>query len=342
MGNQAVACALKAAVAAGLAALLLVVAEARRRRRSGEWVTPALRARLGLAPPSRAASGLLVLAAAALGAAIALARHPVGSGTVLAIDLSNSMRVTDAPPDRLERARAAALRLAREAPAPLGLVGFAGRAFAFVPLTMDRGAVLTHLAAADPSWLSQTGSSLAAALRQAAALAVRAGPTPATVVLLTDGDALEPWTAIAAEALRYRRLRIPLLVVGVGTLQGGPVPDIDPVTGRLRGVKRETRTGAPVRSVLREPLLRELARRAQGRYVRLESNALPRLASATNPRWMALLLAAAGVALAIAWVAEHRPPRIRAARRPETTRLAPDDGRRGRATRRTRPRRSSA
>ncbi|HSY43711.1 MAG TPA: VWA domain-containing protein, partial [Candidatus Acidoferrum sp.] len=89
---------------------------------------------------------LLVLASVFL--IIALARPQYGfdlqeveqSGLdiVVAIDTSKSMLAQDIAPDRLDRAKLAALELMQDAQADrLGLVAFAGQAFLECPLTVD-------------------------------------------------------------------------------------------------------------------------------------------------------------------------------------------------------------
>src|SRR5579863_914447 len=89
---------------------------------------------------------LLVLAAGFL--IVALARPQYGfdlqeveqSGLdiVVAVDTSKSMLAQDIAPDRLERAKLAALELMQDANSDrLGLLAFAGEAFLECPLTVD-------------------------------------------------------------------------------------------------------------------------------------------------------------------------------------------------------------
>jgi Ca-activated chloride channel family protein len=109
------------------------------------------------------------------------------------------------------------------------------------------------------------------------------------MVLLTDGDALEERDQVLRATEMARRLGVPVIAIGLGTAQGGPVPDVDPVSGRQLGFKREP-TGEVAVSRLGDALLAEVARRTGGVY-------LP----ATNPD------AAAQAAAAVRRV----PPRAR-------------------------------
>jgi Ca-activated chloride channel family protein len=270
-----------------LIAPLLVVAAiwfyARRRRRiASGFSDPQLMARLGGADLLRFPTGrlvLLALAAAALGFAAAGPRWGLRSaeGTalslnvVLAADISKSMLAEDIEPNRLERARLFSRRLLRELPGDrFGLVVFAGRAYILSPLTVDHSAIELYLDALDPNMVSQGGSSLAAAITQATDLvrgSDQAGGDRA-VVLLTDGEALEEADGVRAAAERAQRAGVKVIAIGVGTAAGANIPDIDPSTGEVLGLKRDE-SGEVVISRLGEDLLRDVARATGGAYVSL-------------------------------------------------------------------------
>lgn len=266
---------LPAVVAAGL------VLWTRRRRRAAALLGSAdLLARLGAGEMRRfpwLRLALLATAAAALGIAAAGPRWGLESveeqsssaDIVLALDVSKSMLARDIQPDRLERERVLARRVLRELPGDrIGLVAFAGRAYILSPMTVDHGALQLYLDALDPEIVSQGGSSLASALRQATDLA--RGPQDAgrgAVVMVTDGEALEERDAVLEAAERAARVGITVHAVGVGTPEGAPIPeggDDEAPGGYKRGPDGEV-----VISRLDEGLLREVASRTGGRYVRL-------------------------------------------------------------------------
>ncbi|MEJ2503323.1 MAG: VWA domain-containing protein [Gemmatimonadota bacterium] len=263
------------AVATGLALW------ARRRRRAARALgSAALLERLGAGDLARFPAfraPLLLLAAASLGVAAAGPRWGLESvdeqtsaaDLVLALDVSRSMLARDVPPNRLERERVLARRILRElAGDRIGLVAFAGRAYVLSPMTVDHGALQLYLDALDPEIVSQGGSSLAAAVRQATDLA--RGPQDAgrgAVVLVTDGEALEDRESVLDAADRASRLGITVHTVGVGTVDGSPIPE----TGdgdRVEAYKRGP-DGEVVISALDEDLLRAVAERTGGRFVRL-------------------------------------------------------------------------
>lgn len=235
-------------------AVVAVVLWDRRRRRAARALGDAALVRrltgedLHHLPLGRA--GTVVLACAALGIAAAGPQWGVTPETeagaadvVLVLDASNSMRVEDVAPSRLVRQREVAGRMveALDGGRRVALVVFAGRGFVLSPLTDDAGAVELYLDALSPEMVTQTGSSLSHALRQAAGLLVAGGEgaRSGAVVLLSDGDALEEGGAVLEEARRAARLGIVVHTVAIGSAAGGRVPDTDPETGRRRGWKRE-------------------------------------------------------------------------------------------------------
>lgn len=269
------------ALALPAAVTLAVWLWARRRRRVAEVLgAPDLLARLGAGDLRRFPGGrlgLLAVAAASLGVAAAgprwglesVEQQSASADLVLALDVSRSMLAADAPPNRLERERILARRVLRELPGDrIGLVAFAGRAYILSPMTVDHGALQLYLDALDPEIVSQGGSSLASAVRQATDLA--RGPEDSgrgAVVLVSDGEALEAEAGVLEAADRAARVGITIHTVGVGTTEGAPIPqtgESGSVEGYIRGPDGEV-----VISRLGEALLREVAARTGGRYVHL-------------------------------------------------------------------------
>lgn len=260
----------------------LVWAYSLRRRRAAEVLGDAsLLARLG-APDLRRFPlrrlVLVALAAAALGIAAAGPRwgtreietRSESLNLVLVLDISRSMLVDDAAPNRLEAMRIFSRRLVRELRGDrIGLVVFAGRAYVLSPLTTDASALELFLDAIDPEMISQGGSALSTGISQGTDL-VRARDELAgdrVVLVVSDGEALEEESAVRQAADRARRAGVSVHTVGIGTPAGGLVPDHDPVTGEQVGFKRWQ--GELVRSRLEEAVLRDVAARAGGRYFHL-------------------------------------------------------------------------
>src|SRR5437867_7457095 len=110
--------------------------------------------------PTRQKIRLTLLVVAVAGALLALARpqwgfeweevKQRGLDIVVAIDTSRSMLAEDIAPNRLARAKLAALDLMQQAKSDrLGLVAFAGSAFLQCPLTIDDAAFRQSVEALD-------------------------------------------------------------------------------------------------------------------------------------------------------------------------------------------------
>ncbi len=290
-------------LAAGVAVPMLValaVAEFVRRRRrvaarlGDRSLLAALAGEDLVAVPWRRVAPVL-LAALCLGAALSdpgwggagKGAEVRGRRIVLVLDASGSMLAADAAPNRLETLRAASRELAAELPgAAVAVVVFAGRAYALVPPTVDRAALDLFLDALEPAMVTQSGSSLSAAVRQGVGLLAAGGrdPSGGALVLISDGDALEDPARVLEAAALARRAGIPVHALGAGTAAGAPVPDVDLATGRAVGFKREV-DGEVAVSRLNEELLRQIARETGGTYAALSaSGSVERLAGRLRAR----------------------------------------------------------
>jgi Ca-activated chloride channel family protein len=277
-----------------LAAVSLWLFARRRRRVAAALGDPALVRRLAgqdLARFPWARAAAVVLACALLGAAAAGPRWGVQPGeargaadAVLVLDASNSMLVQDVPPNRLEVERALARRLLDAMPdRRVGLVVFAGKGYVLAPLTSDRGVLDLYLDNLSTGIVTQSGTSLSSAIHYAAKLLARGGDRQSGggVVVISDGDALEEQNAVLAAADDAARVGVSVSAVGVGTVAGGPVPDVDPATGKANGYKHDL-DGSVAHSSMRADLLGEVARRSGGVFV-----------SASDPNAAARVVAAA-------------------------------------------------
>ncbi|MFZ4596896.1 MAG: VWA domain-containing protein, partial [Verrucomicrobiaceae bacterium] len=91
-----------------------------------------------------------------------------GRNIFIAVDTSKSMLAGDVSPNRLARAKLAALDLLEKLPGDrVGLIAFAGRAFLQAPLTTDHEALAESIHTLDHTTIPRGGSSLAAAIRLA-------------------------------------------------------------------------------------------------------------------------------------------------------------------------------
>jgi Ca-activated chloride channel family protein len=139
---------------------------------------------------------------------------------VVALEASVSMNAIDVEPTRLERARdkVRALLAARRG-AKTALVAYAGTAHLVMPFTEDAAAVELFLPGIEPTVMPVPGDNAAAALALADRL-LDAEPLPGSILFLTDGV---PKDQVPAFLARAQKGRSRVLVLGVGTSEGGPI-----------------------------------------------------------------------------------------------------------------------
>jgi Ca-activated chloride channel family protein len=187
-----------------------------------------------------------------------------GLDIVVAVDTSKSMLATDIAPNRLERAKLAALELLQRASTDrLGLVAFAGDAFLECPLTIDNTAFQQSVQALNVNSIPQGGTALAAAINTALT-AFKEKNHHKALVLFTDGEDNDEGALEAAQNAAAAGLKI--FTIGIGSAEGTlvTVAGADGNTDYIRDEK-----GQVVKSKLNETLLQQIATTAGGFYLPL-------------------------------------------------------------------------
>ena len=188
-----------------------------------------------------------------------------GVDILIAVDTSRSMLAEDIKPNRLERAKLAALDLAQTARSDrVGLIAFAGSAFLQCPLTMDTEAFRQSVMMLDTEIIPQGGTAIAEALEVARAAFTNAGESHKVLVIFSDGEDHEAGVGEAATAAAKAGLKI--FTIGIGTPEGEELRLPEP--GGRRETARDA-SGAPIRTRLEERLLHEVAQTGGGFYLRL-------------------------------------------------------------------------
>jgi Ca-activated chloride channel family protein len=149
---------------------------------------------------------------------------------MLVIDVSNSMRATDVPPNRLKAAEEAAGQFASQLTpgVNLGLVAFAGTPYLLVPPTPQHQATLDALKKLDFADSTATGQAIFTALHAIGATAIAGGdtPPPARIVLLSDGlenkpsNPSDPHDGCYTAARLARDQGVPIATIAFGTKAG--------------------------------------------------------------------------------------------------------------------------
>jgi len=189
-----------------------------------------------------------------------------GLDILVAIDTSKSMLAEDIAPNRLTRAKLAALDLMQQAKSDrLGLIAFAGTAFLQCPLTVDDTAFRQSVETLDVNIMPQGGTALAEVIQTAEA-AFKEGDNYKALVLLTDGEDHDSGALDAAKRAAEAGLQI--FAVGIGSAEG-ELLRIKDANGRTDYVRDED--GNVVKSHLNEELLKDIAKETQyGIYLRLQ------------------------------------------------------------------------
>jgi Ca-activated chloride channel homolog len=187
-----------------------------------------------------------------------------GLDIVVAVDTSKSMLAEDIAPNRLARAKLAALDLMQDArPDRLGLVAFAGNAFLQCPLTVDDTVFRQSVETLNTDTIPQGGTALAAAI-ETALEAFKEGDHFKVLVILTDGEDHDSGALAAAKKAAAAGLRI--FTIGIGSVQGELLRVKEP-DGKEDYIRDEQ--GNVVKSHLNESLLQEIAGAANGFYLPL-------------------------------------------------------------------------
>ena len=310
-----------------------------------QFVEPRLLSQLtaGLSPVRRKWHYALAIAAVAL-LIVTIARpqrgfdleevRQNGLDIVVAVDTSKSMLATDIAPNRLARAKLAALELMQTAKADrLGLVAFAGDAFLSCPLTIDDTAFQQSVQALDVNSIPQGGTALAAAINTTLEAFKEKGNHRA-LVLFTDGEDNDEGALEAAQNAAKEGLKI--FTIGIGSAEGTLITIAD-ANGNSDYVRDDK--GQVVKSHLNEKLLQDIATATGGFYLPLRGadtiNALYERGLAPLPKtegkeklvrryheqfhWP---LAAAIILLVVEFLLPERAPSRRRPTNPPTTRIA--------------------
>lgn len=221
---------------------------------------------------SRAAKGVLVLVSVAF-LVLALARPQFGTrvetvrsrglDVIVALDVSKSMLAEDVAPNRLLRARLEIMRIIQRLDGDrIGLVAFAGNAFVQSPLTIDYGAAALFLNAMEPGLIPVQGTNLGEALTVALDAFEEGTRGHRVLLVVTDGEDHEGEIDAALE--RAVQEGVEIHTVGIGSLEGVPIPEVD-TEGVRRGFKKDAE-GNVVTTRLDEATLQRVAEATGGRY----------------------------------------------------------------------------
>ena len=207
---------------------------------------------------------IVMLACPQLGTKISHEKR-IGIETIIAMDISNSMRAEDIVPSRLDRSKMMVENLVDHfSNDKIGLIVFAGDAFVQLPITSDHVSAKMFLSSIDPSMIATQGTDLARAIDMATHSFTQEEGIGKAIVVITDGEDHEGGAVESAKAAKDNGMRV--YVLGVGSVNGAPVPI--PGTGDYM----KDQAGNTVMSALNEDMCKQVAQAGGGAYIHVENN----------------------------------------------------------------------
>ena len=187
-----------------------------------------------------------------------------GQDIIIALDVSKSMLADDMKPNRLQKAKHEIAGLIdRFKGDRVGIVAFAGESFVQCPLTLDYGSAKIFLDIMDTETIPIPGTKIGEAIKTSISAFNRKERTNKILILITDGEDHE------SEPLEWakeaKKEGIIIYTVGIGSLEGVPIPENPSETGK--GFKK-SENGDIVISKLDEVTLEKIALETNGKYYR--------------------------------------------------------------------------
>ena len=185
-------------------------------------------------------------------------RETKGAEIMICLDVSNSMLAQDYSPDRLDRAKLAISRIVDKLDGDrIGLIVFAGSSFVQLPITTDYVSAKMFLNYISTSSVPVQGTAIGEAIHTAARSFSAQSEKSRAIIVITDGENHEDDPVAAAEEVAEMGVKV--YTIGVGTLQGQPIPK--------DGELMKDKEGNIVVTRLDEDTLRKVADAGNGAYV---------------------------------------------------------------------------
>lgn len=216
---------------------------------------------------------LIVLSLAFACLAIALVNPKIGTklesvkregvDIVFALDVSKSMLAEDIAPNRLEKAKQLVTQIINNlASDRVGIIAYAGKAFPQLPITTDYASAKMFLQSMNTDMLSSQGTAINEAIKLATTYFDDEEQTNRILIIISDGEDHNQEAANVAKEAKEQGIRI--FTIGVGDVQGGPIPEKR--NGIILNYKKDNQ-GETVITRLDEETLKSIASNANGVYL---------------------------------------------------------------------------
>ncbi len=181
-----------------------------------------------------------------------------GAEIMVALDVSNSMLAEDYSPNRLERAKLSISRLTdRLQDDRIGLVIFAGTSFVQLPVTTDYVSAKMFLSSITTQSVPVQGTAIGDAIMLCIKGFSAQSEKSRVIIVISDGENHEDDPVAAAR--QAAEIGIKVYTIGVGSLEGQPIP--------MDGDLLRDKDGEIVVTKLDEETLKAVAKAGGGAYV---------------------------------------------------------------------------
>lgn len=189
-----------------------------------------------------------------------------GIDVFIALDVSKSMLAEDIKPNRLERSlQLVSKMIDTMTDDRVGIIVFAGNAYLQMPLTIDYTAAKLFLKTINTDIVPTQGTAIGEAIELALNAYDEEQKKHKALIIISDGENHEEGAIEMAERAIDEGAQV--YTLGIGSEAGGPIPVY--VRGRKTGHKQD-KQGNMVVSKLDEAMLKEIAEKTRGEYVRIK------------------------------------------------------------------------
>ena len=186
-----------------------------------------------------------------------------GIDIVFALDISKSMLAEDIVPSRLEKSKQLINQIINNLGNDrIGIVGYAGSAYPVLPMTTDYSIAKMYLQNMNTNMVSSQGTALNDAINLATTY-FDAVDTSKLIILVSDGEDHGDGATEASEIAKEKGIKI--ATIGVGTLDGGPIP-IKGDNGVIAEYKKDNE-GQVVITKLNPETLQNIAQNTKSAYI---------------------------------------------------------------------------
>ena len=185
-----------------------------------------------------------------------------GVDVVFAIDVSKSMLAEDIAPSRILKAKQILSKAIDELVNDrIGIIVYAGKAYAQLPLTTDYTAAKMFLRTINTDMVPTQGTDIGNAVEMALSYFESGKEQNRVLFILSDGESHEEGALEASELASENGILIH--AIGLGTLEGGPIPIKR--NGIIKGYKKDNQDKVVV-TKMDPAMLQQLALSTEGNF----------------------------------------------------------------------------